>query len=579
MDTTTKLNAFFTSTPLLLTTIALAATYSLYLWLLPKPIPGIPFNPEAARSLFGDVPSMLHHLKTSKTLSDWIESHHKRHNSPIIQMWVGVFQKQWVVIDDFREAQDILMRRTKEFDKPDVISDIFWGIAPNFHAVHVTNDSWRSQRKSVSDLMTPAFLNTVAAPALHESFSDLITLWKEKMRLANGHAFSIKHDVYEVALEAIWAAIFGSAMDTATQKTAEQLALKESVEVPADADEAVVFDRVPAEAVFEAVLRLTDSIESTVKSPWPILTGFLQRYYPSLRRHAKVKDRVLAEQIRLAEKRLGGKSEEGREDVVTNGVDHILRREQMAAVKEERLPDYYSSAIKDDLFGLLIAAHDTTSTTILWTLKLLSQHQTTQSHLRNTLHTAFPNTHNNPPSASEIAKTTLHYLDAVIEECIRHSKTANMPSRTTTRDAVVLGHVIPRGVRVISCSNSGGVLVPPYEIPDTLRSPMYRSAAGGKTRSWDIKSISKFDPSRWLVRDEEGREVFDPVAGPQLQFGAGQRGCYGRKMAYLELRIAVVLLIWTFEFKGVPEGLSGWGAVEMLTSSPEMAFVRLEEVS
>lgn len=91
--------------PLILVAIFLAATYWLYAWLLPKPIPGIPFNAEATRSIFGDVPSMLQHLKTSKTITDWVSSHHKRHNTPIVQIWMSLFQKQWVVIDDFREAQ------------------------------------------------------------------------------------------------------------------------------------------------------------------------------------------------------------------------------------------------------------------------------------------------------------------------------------------------------------------------------------------------------------------------------------------------------------------------------------------
>ncbi|KAI8935716.1 hypothetical protein NX059_007237 [Plenodomus lindquistii] len=580
MEKAKALSALLTPTSLILTTTVLAATYFFYLRLLPKPIPGIPYNPEATQSILGDVPSMLQHLKTSKTVSDWMTNHHKRHNSPIIQIWGGVFSRPWVFIDDFREGQDLLMRRTREFDKPDIIGDIFWGVAPQFHANLVTNDEWRAQRKSVSDLMTPAFLNAVAAPQLYKSFSDMISLWKEKARLAQGRPFSVRHDVYEVALEAIWAAIFGAEGETATKKSTIQLASKSNISLPDDVDEAVVFERVPAEAVLEAVLKLTDTIEWTVKSPWPFLTGFLQRYYPSLRKHTKVKNRVIAEQITLAEKRLAERKKND-ESVVTNGVDHILRREQMAAEKEGRAPKYHSAAINDDLFGLLIAGHDTSSTTLLWSLKFLSAHPSVQTRLRSTIHIKFPAAHSTsrPPTAQEIATTTNHYLDAVLEECIRCSTTAAMPTRTAKCDAVVLGHVIPKGTRVTICNNDGGVLTPPWPIPESLRSSSYHSAGGGKTGVWDPKTIANFNPDRWLVRDSAtGEETFDPTAGPQLQFGAGQRGCYGRKMAYLELRIAIVLVIWAFKLEGVPERYAGVGVVEMLTRSPEVAFVRLGEV-
>lgn len=46
-----------------------------YRWLLPKPITGIPYNTKATKSIFGDIPDMLEHLKHSKTVTDWMEAH------------------------------------------------------------------------------------------------------------------------------------------------------------------------------------------------------------------------------------------------------------------------------------------------------------------------------------------------------------------------------------------------------------------------------------------------------------------------------------------------------------------------
>jgi cytochrome P450 len=48
------------------------------------------------------------------------------------------------------------------------------------------------------------------------------------------------------------------------------------------------------------------------------------------------------------------------------------------------------------------------------------------------------------------------------------------------------------------------------------------------------------------VRKEKGDE-FDPSAKPVLAFGLGLRGCFGKRLAYVEIRILITLIIWNFE--------------------------------
>ncbi|KAI2486618.1 hypothetical protein Ptr902_00751 [Pyrenophora tritici-repentis] len=100
-----SVRAFNTPTVVLITSTLILTTFLLYRWLLPKPIPEIPFNPEATKSIFGDIPSLINHLKTHKTISDWILSHNTRHDSPIVQAFANLFGKPWVIISDYREAQ------------------------------------------------------------------------------------------------------------------------------------------------------------------------------------------------------------------------------------------------------------------------------------------------------------------------------------------------------------------------------------------------------------------------------------------------------------------------------------------
>lgn len=81
------------------------AAFLFYRWLIPKPIPGIPYNEEATKSIFGDIPSLVRHTKSSKIIVDWMSSHSERHNSPIVQVWIQLFGKPTVIVNDFREAQ------------------------------------------------------------------------------------------------------------------------------------------------------------------------------------------------------------------------------------------------------------------------------------------------------------------------------------------------------------------------------------------------------------------------------------------------------------------------------------------
>ena len=133
-----------------------------YRWLLPNPIPGISYNHDAARNLFGDLPAWNDYTKKTGERLSWLPLQSKKLNSPIIQIFVNPFNKPWVIITDFRESQDILLRRTKEFDRSDLLGNLFKGVGPDHHiSMKTTNPQFKVHRKLIQHLMTPAFLNQV----------------------------------------------------------------------------------------------------------------------------------------------------------------------------------------------------------------------------------------------------------------------------------------------------------------------------------------------------------------------------------------------------------------------------------
>lgn len=154
-----------TTVPLAIGIIAVAL-YVAYRMLLPKPIPGIPYNKEAAENLFGDVPFIMKEMAESGGGEFWkyVCSQPSRHNTPIFQVWARPFGKPWVLLTDFRESQDIMMRRTKEFDRSTFFGDLFAGTIPNHHIRKQSTDpKFKSNRALVKDLMTPAFLHDVSS--------------------------------------------------------------------------------------------------------------------------------------------------------------------------------------------------------------------------------------------------------------------------------------------------------------------------------------------------------------------------------------------------------------------------------
>ena len=137
----------------------------LYRYLLPRPIPGIPYNKEAARRILGDAPDIMAYVKEHAEPYRWGTMQCVKHQSPIVQIFDRPFARPSVYVTDFREAYDVVTRRTKEFDRSWSISDMFSGVLPHNQVTMPTNDRWKANRRLVADTMSPGFLNNVTRSA------------------------------------------------------------------------------------------------------------------------------------------------------------------------------------------------------------------------------------------------------------------------------------------------------------------------------------------------------------------------------------------------------------------------------
>jgi cytochrome P450 len=213
-----------------------------------------------------------------------------------------------------------------------------------------------------------------------------------------------------------------------------------------------------------------------------------------------------------------------------------------------------------------------------WGVKFLADNPEPTQRLRTALQQCHRDAvaESRNPTIDEIQASHIPYLEATMEELLRCAGTTPSVDRVCLADCEILGHPISKGTSVMMLGTGPSVLRPSFEIDESRRSPSAQAAKlGGKSRTWDPENMASFMPERWLIGENK---EFDATAGPQLSFGLGTRGCFGKKLAYVELRVIVTLIVWNFELLPCPKNLSGYKSIIGITNKPTQCFVRLRDV-
>ncbi|KAI1404034.1 cytochrome P450 [Hypoxylon fuscum] len=552
-----------------LSLILAAAAYALYQWLLPKPIPGIAYNPEAVKRLFGDAPDMLREVSITGEFGVWSARQVKKMGSPVCQVFIRPFAKPWVLVADYRESRDILMRR-REFDKSKFISD---GMAclGDFHGLFPTGERFKSTRQLVQDLMTSSFLNNHAGHAIHAHGLELIRLLEMKIQLANGRPFSVSHDIEYTAVDSMLSFAFGDNWQDTTLGQQIQIVeqLGSSTFRDSDVDAPIDFPNTNLSDFLHAIYEAPKIIERAAVSWSPKFSFWWwskQSWYKTV---FTQRDRVIREQVNMAIQNI-------RKGHVVSGVEHMLMREKARAEKNNCRPCYDGAVFIDEIFADIVAGHHTTSGAMMWAIKYLTDYPDVQATLRDALYDSLVEAfrENRTPSFLELRSTKIPYLDAVIEEVNRLN--AFTVTRRALVDTQILGYPIPKGTEVFMVSNGPGFMAPHFPVDDAKRTETSRAA---KIRDyWDeSEDLTVFRPERWLVTNADGVVEFDGAAGPQLVFGLGPRACWGRRLAVMELRTIIAMLVWNFDMLETPKSLSGYSAYEGIARAPHECYVRMKK--
>lgn len=276
---------------------------------------------------------------------------------------------------------------------------------------------------------------------------------------------------------------------------------------------------------------------------WPFIVA---------QRHVKARLQTVIE-----EERNRAQDSDKSESLPESALDLVFRRAASNIRTEQAVTD---DVLMSELVELLITGHETTSVAMSWAVKYLADHQAVQEKLFHELQQCMPTPANTVPTSDEIKAACVPYLEAFIAETLRLACVGPISFREAKADCTIGGQRIAAGTPIILMTQ------------DVTQQGM-PTIAGSPNKSWVGRDaspqLSCFCPERWL--DSEGN--YNPDATYSIPFSVGARGCFGKKIALLEMRIAVTVLLWNFRFEKLGAEFSGYTASDRLTRRPNRCFV------
>ncbi|MBM2620111.1 cytochrome P450 [Actinoplanes sp. LDG1-06] len=187
--------------------------------------------------------------------------------------------------------------------------------------------------------------------------------------------------------------------------------------------------------------------------------------------------------------------------------DDVLSR-LIVSAGQERDPRVGRIRLRDELVTLLLAGHETTASTLCWTLALLDQHPQVRDRVAEEARAVLGD---RLPGHADLAR--LPFATMVVQEAMRLYPPVWLLPRQSLADDEVGGHRVPAGADVLVC---------PYTLH---RHPEF----------WE--DPDRFDPDRF-----DGKRQRDRPRYAYLPFGAGPRVCVGSVLGMMEAVFVIALV-------------------------------------
>nr|AWD38964.1 cytochrome P450 family 96 subfamily A polypeptide 147 [Descurainia sophia] len=186
----------------------------------------------------------------------------------------------------------------------------------------------------------------------------------------------------------------------------------------------------------------------------------------------------------------------------------------MDTTKYTHLKTKNDKFLRDVVFTLMVAGRDTTSSTLTWFFWLLFKHPKVMAKIRDEIDTKF--------DPADLEK--LVYLQAALYESMRLYPPLPFNHKSPSKP-----DVLPSGHKVEAHSK---IVISMYAL--------------GRMRSVWGEDASDYKPERWI--SDEGGLRHEP-SYKFLAFSSGPRTCLGKHLAIAQMKIVVVNIIRSYDFK------------------------------
>lgn len=196
---------------------------------------------------------------------------------------------------------------------------------------------------------------------------------------------------------------------------------------------------------------------------------------------------------------------------------------------------YMSRAeIEINILSLMVAGSESVTTVLTGATNYLLREPTKLERLASEIRSAFQD----EDEITGISLSRLPYLNAVLQEAMRLCPTIPDGMR----------RIVPKGGAVVA-----GYFLPKDVVVSVPQWATYHSES-------NFRSPSSFLPERWL---SESSQLSSPYRSDRKDgfnpFSLGPRNCPGRTLAFLEMRLILAKVLWSFDLaKSVQADLPMW---------------------
>ncbi|WP_336054165.1 cytochrome P450 [Streptomyces sp. CA2R101] len=358
------------------------------------------------------------------------------------------------------------------------------------------------QRRLVQPLFTKRRVDSYAAAVTTEAGT-----LAERWRTAGGHTVDLVPEMNRLALRTVARILFG--LDAAAAEDA--------------------FHR--CAPVINAYVVRRAYVPVKVPREWPTPANLRAR--AATDELNALCDRIIAD--RRAARGAAGKARDAADG--RDPGDDLLSLLAVAGNDEDGSLD--ATEVREQVLIFLLAGHETTATSLAFTLHLLARHPEEQHRVREEIDRVLGG---RTPTAADLDR--LPYLTQALKESMRLYPAAPVISRRAVAATEIGGYRIPAGADVV---------VAPWVT--------HRSA-----ELWE--DPERFDPRRFAPEREAGRHRY-----AWFPFGGGPRACIGQHFSMLESVLALAVLLRTYEFEAVDQEVPVAAGITLQATGP--ARVRL----